>query len=75
VVKAQARADAVAARMRANGDERTLEQLRADAVGDFLTGRGTKDEVKARVTVTVPLTAFRACQVVCVSGVVLGGQR
>jgi hypothetical protein len=58
VVKAQARADAVAARMRAKGDKRTLEQLRADAIADLLTGRGTKQGVKARVTVTVPLTAF-----------------
>jgi hypothetical protein len=58
VVKAQAYADAVATRMRAKGDDRTLEQLRADAIADLLTGRGTKHEVKARVTVTVPVTAF-----------------
>jgi len=58
VLKAQAHADAVATRARRAGDERTLEQLRADAISDLLTGRGTTWEVKAKVTVTVPVTAF-----------------
>jgi len=57
VMKIEARMDAAARRQHAaDGETRTLAQLRADAAGDVLTGRGTAYEVKARVHVNSPVT-------------------
>ena len=58
--------EAARVRLRANakhlrgqrGETRTLAQLEADIAGDVLTGAGTPHEVKTRVGITIPLTAF-----------------
>lgn len=41
-----------------DGESRTLAQLRADVLGDLLTGDGTENAVKATVNVTVPVAAL-----------------
>jgi hypothetical protein len=57
VMKIDARMNRGAVRQHAvDGETRTLAQLRADAAGDVLTGRGTAYEVKARVHLNVPAT-------------------
>ncbi|TAM71347.1 MAG: DUF222 domain-containing protein [Microbacteriaceae bacterium] len=59
IMKIDARINATALKQRrVQGEQRTLAQLRADAAGDILTGRGTPFEVKAHVHLSVPVTAL-----------------
>jgi len=59
VMKIDARINATALKQRrVEGEQRTLAQLRADAAGDILTARGMPSEVKARVHLSVPVTAL-----------------
>ncbi|MEO8908044.1 MAG: DUF222 domain-containing protein [Microbacteriaceae bacterium] len=60
IMKVDARLNAAAKRQRGvDGESRTtLAQLRVDAAGDVLTGRGTAFEVKAHVHLNTPVTAM-----------------
>lgn len=64
--RAHARVDANARQLTADAAEpRTLDQLRADVLADLLTGDGTDYEVRATVSLTIPVLTLLDAKSAC----------